>query len=201
MTFSLLTALGLRQHHDVLDVGCGSLRIGRLLIPYLNRGRYTGLEPNSWLVAEGIQRECGPDQIEIKQPHFVFEDNLDSFGPDIRFDFAIAQSIFSHAGLDVISRWLADLGRVLPDRGALIATYIEGEEDHPNRGWIYPECVSYRRSTIEGLATDFGFEFRPLDWRHPRQSWALFTHEGFPTDWLDSGALSWNHSFDAGRWS
>ena len=37
MVFNLLTTLGLRQHHSVLDIGCGSLRIGRLLIPYLNR--------------------------------------------------------------------------------------------------------------------------------------------------------------------
>ena len=33
--FRLLTTLGLREHHSVLDFGCGSLRAGRLLIPYL----------------------------------------------------------------------------------------------------------------------------------------------------------------------
>lgn len=33
MSFGLLTALGLRQHHSLLDIGCGSLRNGRLLIP------------------------------------------------------------------------------------------------------------------------------------------------------------------------
>jgi hypothetical protein len=31
MTFNLLTTLGLRQHHSLLDVGCGSLRIGPLV--------------------------------------------------------------------------------------------------------------------------------------------------------------------------
>ena len=59
MTFNLLTTLGLRQHHSLLDVGCGSLRIGRLLIPYLNRGKYFGIEPAEWLVAEGIRQELG----------------------------------------------------------------------------------------------------------------------------------------------
>src|SRR5207302_381599 len=29
MTFNLLTTLCLRQHHSLLDIGCGSLRIGR----------------------------------------------------------------------------------------------------------------------------------------------------------------------------
>ena len=29
MQFSLLTALGLREDHSLLDIGCGSLRAGR----------------------------------------------------------------------------------------------------------------------------------------------------------------------------
>src|SRR6201998_4239980 len=70
MTFNLLTTLGLRQHHTVLDIGCGSLRVGRLLIPYLNTGNYSGIEPNKWLVDEGIQRETGRDQIRIKRARF-----------------------------------------------------------------------------------------------------------------------------------
>jgi hypothetical protein len=52
--FRLLTTLGLREHHSVLDFGCGSLRAGRLLIPYLLPGRYYGLEPNRWLIEDGI---------------------------------------------------------------------------------------------------------------------------------------------------
>src|SRR3972149_10720697 len=75
MTFNLLTTLGVRQHHTVLDIGCGSLRIGRLLVPYLNVGNYVGIEPNKWLVDDGIQREIGQDQIRIKQPQFYFSDS------------------------------------------------------------------------------------------------------------------------------
>ena len=75
MTFNLLTTFGLRQHHSLLDVGCGSLRIGRLLIPYLNRGRYFGVEPNEWLVEEGIKRELGEALLEIKRPIFFLSAN------------------------------------------------------------------------------------------------------------------------------
>ena len=52
MAFNLLTICGLREHHRVLDIGCGSLRMGRLLMPYLLAERDTGLEPNRWLVEE-----------------------------------------------------------------------------------------------------------------------------------------------------
>src|SRR5438477_11789858 len=68
MAFNLLTTLGLRQHHSLLDVGCGSLRIGRLLIPYLNRGKYFGIEPAEWLVAEGIKDELSETVIHTKPP-------------------------------------------------------------------------------------------------------------------------------------
>src|ERR1017187_6689363 len=45
LQFKVLTDLGLREHHTVLDVGCGSLRLGRLLLPYLLPDRYVGVEP------------------------------------------------------------------------------------------------------------------------------------------------------------
>jgi len=44
--FNLLTMLGLRENHFLLDVGCGSLRGGRLFIPYLLPHHYFGIEPN-----------------------------------------------------------------------------------------------------------------------------------------------------------
>jgi SAM-dependent methyltransferase len=200
MAFGLLTTLGMRQHHSVLDVGCGSLRVGRLLIPYLNRGRYSGFEPNQWLVDEGIARECGADQIAIKQPHFIFESDPSRLDPSIRFDFALAQSIFSHAGIEFISIWLEVLAQRLERDGALVATIVEGDRDHSGPEWVYPECVAYRRSTMADLAQGSGFEFRVLDWRHPRQTWCLFSKEDFPHKWIDENPLSWNGSSAAGLW-
>ena len=146
MTFNLLTTLGLRQHHSLLDVGCGSLRIGRLLIPYLNRGKYFGVEPNEWLVKEGIKRELGEALLQIKRPTFFFSDSPDTITQaKVSFDFALAQSIFSHCGLDLIKNWLSAISRSLAEDGALVATFLTGEEDSPTRGWVYPECVNYAR--------------------------------------------------------
>src|SRR4051812_9401640 len=53
MQFSLLTLLGLRQEHTLLDIGCGSLRAGKLFLIYLQPDRYFGIEPEEWLVQEG----------------------------------------------------------------------------------------------------------------------------------------------------
>src|SRR5438876_427641 len=128
MTFNLLTTLGLRQHHSLLDIGCGSLRIGRLLIPYLNRGKYFGVEPNKWLVEEGIKRELGEALLEIKRPTFFFSDSPETITQaKVSFDFALAQSIFSHCGLDLIKNWLSAISRSLAEHGALVATFLHAE--------------------------------------------------------------------------
>jgi SAM-dependent methyltransferase len=197
MTFNLLTTLGLRQHHSLLDIGCGSLRIGRLLIPYLNRGKYFGVEPNEWLVDEGIRRELGKSLVEIKRPTFFFSDSPDTIAQaKISFDFALAQSIFSHCGLDLIQAWLSAISGSLAQDGALVATFLIGEEDSARTGWIYPECVNYRPSTLERAAKDVNLRFEILDWKHPRQTWALFAAAGFNSTWFKDRPLTWNLGLD-----
>src|SRR6201981_496546 len=153
MTFNLLTTLGLRQRHSLLDIGCGSLRIGRLLIPYLNRGKYFGVEPNEWLVDEGIKRELGKSLLEIKRPMFFFSDSPNTISQaKVAFNFALAQSIFSHCGLDLIKAWMSAISCSLAKDGALVATFLVGEEYSTRTGWIYPDCVNYRQATLEHAA-------------------------------------------------
>ena len=193
MTFNLLTTLGLRQHHSLLDIGCGSLRIGRLLIPYLNRGKYFGMEPNEWLVEEGINHEVGKSLVEIKHPTFFFSDSPGIITQaNVAFDFALAQSIFSHCGLNLIKNWLAAISPSLARDGALVATFLIGEEDSRQTGWIYPECVNHRSATLERAAKDVGLRFEILDWKHPRQTWALLAAAGFDSTWFKERPLTWN---------
>jgi SAM-dependent methyltransferase len=198
MTFNLLTTLGLRQHHSLLDVGCGSLRIGRLLIPYLNHGKYFGLEPNTWLVEEGIRRELGQSLVEIKCPTFFFTDSPESIAKgETAFNFVVAQSIFSHCGLDLVRGWLSAISRSLAQDGTLVATFLIGKEDSVLNGWIYPECVNYRPATLERAAAELNLRFEVLDWKHPRQTWALFAAPKFDSTWFKDRPLSWNAALES----
>ena len=193
MAFNLLTTLGLRQHHSLLDIGCGSLRIGRLLIPYLNQGKYFGVEPNKWLVSEGIGRELGETLLQIKRPTFFFSDSPDTIEQaKTAFDFALAQSIFSHCGLDLIKGWLSAISRSLANDGAFVATFLVGDDDCTKPGWVYPNCVNYRPATLKRAATDVNLGFEILDWKHPRQTWALFAAPGFDSTWFKEQPLTWN---------
>ena len=197
MTFNLLTTLGLRQRHSLLDIGCGSLRIGRLLIPYLNRGKYFGVEPAEWLVAEGIKQELGETVIQTKRPTFFFTDSPEIvLRAKVSFNFALAQSIFSHCGLDLIRGWLSVVSRSLDADGALIATFLPSGEDSQRAGWIYPECVNYRPETLERAAAEVDLRFEILDWKHPRQTWALFAAPDFDSTWFKNQPLTWNAALE-----
>jgi hypothetical protein len=193
MTFGLLTTLGLRQHHTLLDLGCGSLRNARLFIPYLNRDKYLGIEPNEWLVQAGIEREIGETLVRIKRPQFFFFDSPALLREKaLAADFAVAQSIFSHCGLDLMASWLSALAESLVVSGALLATFLPGAADSSREGWVYPECVRFRTDTIVRLAGEVGLGFQILDWKHPRQTWALFTRAAFDTSWFAGKPLTWN---------
>src|SRR5881227_598415 len=197
MAFNLLTTLGLRQHHSLLDVGCGSLRIGRLLIPYLNRGKYFGVEPNESLVEQGIKRELGRALLEIKRPTFFFSDSPETIAQaKVPFDFALAQSIFSHCGLDLIKNWLSAISHALADNGALVATFLPGEEDSPQTGWVYPEYVKYRPATLRRVAAEASLRFELLDWGHPQQKWAIFAGPKFDSGWFKNRPLTWNSGLE-----
>ena len=192
MAFNLLTSIGLRQYHRVLDIGCGSLRIGRLLIPYLDKGNYVGIEPNRWLVTDGILNEVGRDLIRIKSPRFLYRASLEGWRDNLGLDYALAQSIFSHCALPLVRDWLSQLSVHLRDEGALLATFCCGPEDFDGNGWIYPACVAYRPDTLAAIAAESGFAFEVLNWRHPRQTWALFSKPRYDRSLVGGGVIAWN---------
>jgi hypothetical protein len=166
LQFKILTDLGLREHHRLLDIGCGSLRAGRLFIPYLLEGGYCGVEPEQWLVEEGIRFEVTPALVELKRPLFRFSRNFD-FKDLGTFDYLLAQSVFTHAPMHDIERCLAAASEVLREGGLLVATYLPGAVDYSSADWVYPGCVRYRPETMAELVRAAGLRSRLLGYQHP----------------------------------
>lgn len=178
--FRLLTSLGLREEHNLLDIGCGSLRAGKFLIQYLLPERYTGVEPNNWLWETALENEIGYDIQAIKKPTFV--SSADFALPNLprnSFDFAVAQSIYSHAGSDAVQESLKAVFDLLRDTGQFLFTTLTetspGYENIPQgkdiRGWTYPPCVGYPEQDVFALCHAAGFAAERLEWFHPRQTW------------------------------
>lgn len=179
--FALLFLLGLREHHRLLDFGCGSLRLGRLAIPYLKPDSYFGIEPEKRLVDEGLEHEIGRDALALKRPRFQHNDDyaVDGFG--VAFDFIIAQSVFSHAGEAPLRRALAAFAGGLSPTGMVVANWLlapPGDGPDPTAvDWVYPECVGYMPDQIVRLAGEAGLTVRPCPWPHPELHWFILARD------------------------
>lgn len=180
--FRLLTALGLRDTHRVLDFGCGSLRAGRLLIPYLLPSHYYGVEPNTWLIDDAIANEIGNDQVALKRPVFSKASDF-TIEFDVKFRFILVQSVFSHAGRDLIQKALRSFKEHLDDQGLVLATFIHSHtmgfgDEYAGKGWVYPECVTYEPANIMHFIREAGMHGALLPWFHPRQQWYAMAGRG-----------------------
>lgn len=176
MQFNLLVQMGLREYHTMLDIGCGSLRAGRLFLPYLLPEKYYGIEPQKWLVAQGIKNEIGKDMIRIKKPKFRYAEDFSMDKFNVKFDYMIAQSIFSHASPRQINMCLDKVALCLKKDGLLFATFVNGVNNYEGDEWVYPGCVEYCETRMEQFAKDSGMSFKIVDWAHPNgQTWGVFS--------------------------
>lgn len=186
LQFNLLTTLGLREFHYLLDVGCGSLRGGKLFIPYLLPKRYYGIEPEKWLIEQGIEEELGQDIIKIKKPQFSTNKNFELSIFRKKFDFILAQSVFSHASGEQITKCFREAKKVMKKNSIFIANYLKGAKNYKGQKWVYPDCVTYKEDFFITLAQDSGLVYQEIDWPHPNQlTWFLLKDKGSRTELSD----------------
>ncbi|HEX2580546.1 MAG TPA: class I SAM-dependent methyltransferase [Dongiaceae bacterium] len=178
LQFQLLTMFGMRETSSLLDIGCGSLRGGRFAILYLEAGGYCGMEPDehAWAITEGLQVHFGSDYIERKRPTFLHDGNFTLTKFQRRFDYLMAQSIFSHASRGQIDRCLGEAAKVMHGRSIFLATYFAGEADYAEDAWVYPGITRFRPETFSALCAVHGLRCWQVDWPHPSgQSWVAIT--------------------------
>ena len=82
-------------------------------------------------------------------------------------------NIFSHSSSDIIITALNNFKHSLKDSGIIVATFVEGLTNYSGEGWVYPGCVSYRRSKIIDFAKKADLLILKLPWYHPRQTWYI----------------------------
>ena len=130
LQLEFLVSQGLRPEHRVLDVGAGSLRLGVKLVDFLEPGRYWAVDRHTALLDAGWELELGPLGLQARQPRAQLV-TLDDFQFDRlgqTFDYAIAQSLFTHFSWNRIRRCLARLAPAINARGRLFATFFEVPE-------------------------------------------------------------------------
>mmetsp|Transcript_26276 Transcript_26276/g.47904 ORF Transcript_26276/g.47904 Transcript_26276/m.47904 type:complete len:401 (+) Transcript_26276:114-1316(+) len=185
--FGLVTQAGLSEEHRFLDIGCGSLRLGRMLIPFLNHGSYFCMEPNPWLYQAALRYELSSHIIHLKAPTFinwVTDFKLpEEYG---QMDVLFANSIFSHTAQDLLSTALTNLSGAMHSGSMLFASFfVDGlstmgdgiscprYDELGVKGWLYsnPYCVRYDEDFLLQLCKQKGLQLERLDWPHDHQTW------------------------------
>lgn len=180
-----LCSRGMQPGDHLLDMGCGALRGGLHYLRYLQPGRYCGVDINASLIQAG-RREIELAGLQDRDASLAVSDDFDATGFGVRFDYAIAVSLFTHLPAAMIGRCLQQVAPVLrggsgtgPGRGVFYATWFEAPaDDHAAELVHQPGGVrTYRDSDpfhlsfaeLSALATSAGLVAERIgDWGHPR---------------------------------
>ncbi len=128
LQFDYLVGRGLAPHHYLLDVGCGPLRGGVHFIRYLEAGHYYGVDKNAPVLHEAERLELPRHGLVEMQPTLVAMDDFGFGRLGRQFDYAIAQSVFTHLPLNEIIRCLMEMDGALVSGGEFYATFFENEK-------------------------------------------------------------------------
>jgi len=175
--FIALINNGLREYHTILDIGCGTMRVGRLLINYLLPERYYGIEPNKEIYDLACKNEIGLEMEALKKFVVCHIDdfNLNHFGI-VRYDYILAHSIFSHTSKSQLEKCIKSAKTVLKEKGVFLATYIEGP-DNKKEDWSYPNGITFRYETIKQICRLNGLKCDKMALKHPgNQTWIRIEH-------------------------
>ncbi|MGH7056467.1 MAG: class I SAM-dependent methyltransferase [Acetobacteraceae bacterium] len=122
MQFKFLVERGLLPDHTLLDIACGSLRLGIRVIPYLGTGNYLGIDIRGDLIEHGKTIELGSTLCRLKQPEFVVSESFEFAKFSKKPDIAVAQSLFSHLIAQDIALCLTNLAAHRKEGTVLYAT-------------------------------------------------------------------------------
>ena len=123
--YNFLLEQGLKPYHKFLDIGCGSLRGGVHFVKYLNKGNYVGVDNDQWLLDAAREVELPRYGVENRAAHLLKQDNFDFSEFGVKFDYALAQSVFSHLPWNSILRCLGNVEKVLKNDGKFYTTFFE----------------------------------------------------------------------------
>jgi len=170
LQFDFLIREGLKPHHYLLDIGCGSLRAGVHFIPYLDPGHYLGIDKEKSLIWSGLEHELNDTLLVEKHPILIVSECFEFSRLGTRPDYALAQSVFTHLPPGKIHECFRKLRLVVRDSGRFLATYFETDQLVENPRLPHDHArFEYTRAQIEEFGRLNGWKAEYVgDWNHPR---------------------------------
>jgi hypothetical protein len=166
LQFDFLKAQGLLPSHTLLDIGSGTLRGGRAFILYLKEGHHTGFDVSRRAI-DAAEDLCRPEGLLIHNPRLLHvpEGRLDfSFLSD-RYDFLLAQSVFTHLREPHIRECFKNIRNIMTKESRFFFTLYEANEPQV----LGHKSFAYPFDSLKQMAADSEFTlFRHPEYAHPR---------------------------------
>ena len=151
--FDALMRFGLEPHHRLLDMPCGSFRVGRLLIPYLEPGNYLGVEGDPELLERGKREVLGAELLKSQRPTLIARRMP---GPLPEADLGWIHALFDHIPPDDVRATIAEAAKAVP---RFFGTFFLTETPDTPKRWL-------RYGSEEGaITTQTDAEY----WHHSRE--------------------------------
>ena len=176
--FHFLVSQGLKPSDVLLDAGCGSLRLGQFVIPYLDKSNYCGFDRERFLLKNGVESELLESISDIKMLNLKCTSKFEIVEfPS--FNYCIAQSLVSHLNQSDLDLFLKKIKQKAAPGSLFFFSFPESQDDdykHP--GYIGKssnyQYFYYSRKYLEVKCSDLGWNVeylgQPKDY-FPYQSW------------------------------
>lgn len=139
----LINQVGISPSDVFLDIACGCLRLGRHIIPYLDKNNYYGLEADRRILEAGIQHELGPTD---RTPNFSINSVFD-FDFCKSYNVAWANSLLTHLTVEDIKVLFINLRKISTNTSRFYFTYFDKtlagvkapnpEQSHARKDFFY----------------------------------------------------------------
>tara|TARA_B100001057_G_C22855173_1_gene952420 strand:+ start:1337 stop:1990 length:654 start_codon:yes stop_codon:yes gene_type:complete len=172
--FTYLIEQGLQPNMVVLDVGCGALRTGSKLVPYLDANNYYGIDRMPELIEFGLNDVLEQDVVFEKNPSFGVNSVFDLNFMDKKADIVWCQSLMSHLDENDIKLCLNNVKNVCKKETKIYFTYFQqdGQDRNINKPSHSKIDIRYDQKVMDSIVHETGLKtiFNGTI-GHPRGQW------------------------------
>jgi hypothetical protein len=191
LQLAFLKSRGLEPDDRLLDIGCGSLRLGVRAVEYLEPDHYWGTDLNAVLLDAGYEREIEPAGLasKLSRSHLVVDGDFSFPGVPSDIAFAIATSVFTHLPSEYLHLCLRNLARHVTCECTFFFSVFTPPEGHPaDQSFRQPiggkvtfpnrDPFHYTVADLHAAAAGTPWSIHFIgDWDHPRNQKIVKAHK------------------------
>lgn len=153
-----LISSGMKNTSKVLDYGCGSLRVGRKLIEYLDSNKYYAFDITDRYYLAGLAG-INPELIKEKNPQFfvISDESIRKVSEQHRFQFIISTGVLIHIPKDELNEYFVKIISFMNEQTKAYIYFQEGGKYFQTGPITWEHSTDYLQDLVEQLGCKCSF--------------------------------------------